>query len=67
MMVVGESIIKRPIAVQKSSPNQQLEPTSRLNFAKIYTVHWDVKVVEIGKVVDASMPHLLSYYEISLT
>ena len=53
---------KRPIAVDKSSPDQKLHEMSRLNFSRVHTVIWNVKVMNVGKVTDASMPAFESYW-----
>jgi hypothetical protein len=57
---------KKPIAVDKSSPDQKLHPSSRLNFAKIHTVNWNVKVMNVGRVARESMPLLVAYWKQSL-
>ena len=57
---------KTPIAVDKASPDQKLHPLSRLNFAKIHTVNWNVKVMNVGKVAGESMPQLVAYWKQSL-
>jgi mRNA-degrading endonuclease toxin of MazEF toxin-antitoxin module len=57
---------KTPIAVEKSSSDQKLHPSSRLNFAKIHTVNWNVKVMNVGKVARESMPRLVAYWRQSL-
>jgi hypothetical protein len=49
---------KTPIAVDKSSPDQKLQPSSRLNIAKIHTVNWNVKVMNVGRVTRESMPRM---------
>jgi mRNA-degrading endonuclease toxin of MazEF toxin-antitoxin module len=57
---------KKPIAVDRSSPDQKLLPSSRLNFAKIHTVNWNVKVMNVGRVSRESMPLLVAYWKQSL-
>jgi hypothetical protein len=57
---------KKPIAVDKSSPDQKLHSSSRLNFAKIHTVNWNVKVMNVGRVARESMPLLVTYWKQSL-
>ena len=57
---------KKPIAVDKSSYDQKLHPSSRLNFAKIHTVNWNVKVMNVGRVTRESMPLLAAYWKQSL-
>jgi hypothetical protein len=61
-----QDLIKKPIAVEKASPDQQLDPMSRLNFKKIYTVEHNVKVMNVGKVTRDSLPVLIGYWKKSL-
>ncbi len=61
-LLPGEVMTKKPIAVCKESADQKLDDTSRLNFGKVYSVEWIVKVMNIGKVSRESMPHLLGYW-----
>jgi hypothetical protein len=55
-------IVKKPIAVDKASAQQKLDVMSRINFSRVHTVQWDVKVSNIGIVSRDSMPHLMSYW-----
>ncbi|PMD47651.1 hypothetical protein L207DRAFT_576419 [Hyaloscypha variabilis F] len=45
-------IRKKPIKIDIKDPSEKLDPISRLNYAKIYTVEHNVKVLFIGKVAD---------------
>src|SRR5450755_4317444 len=51
--------INKPIAVEKASRDQKLDHMSRLNFKKIYTVEYKVKVMNVGKVTKDSLPVLI--------
>lgn len=53
---------KKPIAVEKSSADQKLHEMSRINFSKVHTVNWNVKVMDVGRVTRASLPSLVAYY-----
>jgi hypothetical protein len=53
---------KKPIAVQAASPDQKLDLMSRLNFAKPYSVQWNLKVMHVGKVTRTSMPVFINYW-----
>ncbi|PQE16481.1 pfs domain protein [Rutstroemia sp. NJR-2017a BBW] len=55
--VVREQLTKVPIRVvsQQSSPEGELDPKSRLNYSKIYTVEHYVRVLNIGMVHNDSM------------
>lgn len=57
---------KRPIAVDKSSPDQKLDDMSRLNFSRVHTVIWNVKVMDVGKVARESIPTLVAYWKQTL-
>jgi hypothetical protein len=54
---------KKPIAVDKASHDQKLDKMSRINFASVHTVHWNVKVMNVGKVTRESMPSLIAYWK----
>jgi hypothetical protein len=59
-------LINKPIAVEKASGDQKLDHMSRLNFKKIYTVEYNVKVMNVGKVTKDSLPALIGYWRNSL-
>jgi hypothetical protein len=59
-------LTKKPIAVEKASADQRLDPMSRLNFKKVYTIEHNVKVMNVGKVAKDSLPALLGYWRQSL-
>jgi hypothetical protein len=48
----GEAMTHRPIRVDVIDPSHKLDPMSRLNYAKIYTVEHNVKVWFIGQVAN---------------
>jgi hypothetical protein len=52
---------KEPLEVTPATFDQRLDPMSRLNFGKIYTVEHNVKVLPVGKISERSMPKFLSY------
>jgi hypothetical protein len=53
---------KKPIAVTAASPEQKLHHMSRLNFGKVYSVEWNVKVMNVGKVNANSMAAFTGYW-----
>jgi hypothetical protein len=57
-----ERIVKNPIAVNPAREDQKLHPMSRINFDKIYTIEHNVKVMNVGKVVDDSLHNLSIYF-----
>jgi hypothetical protein len=58
----GEKIVKNPIAVNPAGPGQKLHPKSRINFDKMYSVEYNVKVMDVGKVADESIHNLSLYF-----
>ncbi|KAH9213681.1 hypothetical protein DL95DRAFT_524341 [Leptodontidium sp. 2 PMI_412] len=50
----GESLSLKPIKLKAKSPRHKLKPQSRINYAKIYTVEHNVKVLFIGEVSKSS-------------
>ena len=60
-------ITKKSIAVTAAHPDQKLHQMSRLNFGKVYSVEWNVKVMNVGKVNADSMPAFASYWRNELT
>jgi hypothetical protein len=59
-------LTKRPIAVDKASADQRLDPMSRVNFKKIYTIEHNMKVMNVGKATKDSLPAFLGYWRQSL-
>jgi hypothetical protein len=57
-----EKIVKQPIAVKPAREDQRLLRMSRINFDKIYTIEYNVKVMNVGKVVDDSLHNLSIYF-----
>ena len=55
-------LVKRPIAVNPCNPSLTLDPMSRLNFGKLYTVEHNVRLRDIGVVAADSMPYLDAYF-----
>lgn len=51
-----------PIRIEVGSPRHGLDPTSRLNYAKIYTVEHNLKVSFIGRVHEDSFRTLKRDY-----
>ncbi|KAL5333242.1 hypothetical protein BJX70DRAFT_73352 [Aspergillus crustosus] len=62
LIMHGESpMVKEPLEVAPDRPEETLDPKSRLNFGKIYTVEHNVKVLPIGRITSASMTRFLQY------
>jgi hypothetical protein len=55
-------MFKSPIAVSAASPEQKLHYMSRINFGKVYSVEWNVKVMNVGRVNRDSMIKFEGYW-----
>lgn len=58
---------KEPLEVEPAQPDQKLDPMSRLNFGKVYTVEHNVKVLPVGRITDRSIARFDSYVKYELT
>lgn len=56
-----EDLVKTPIAVDMN-PDDTLDDTSRIHFGKIYTIEWNVKVCEIGRIASQSVKDVDKYW-----
>lgn len=55
-------ITKEPIQVDPAEKDQKLDKMSRVNFAKVYTVEHNIKVMNVGQVSQRSIMHLEAYW-----
>jgi hypothetical protein len=58
----GEKLIKKAIRVEMSSPREKLDSASRINYARVYTIEYNVKVLFIGRVIKNHLRHVLADY-----
>lgn len=58
---------KEPLEVEPARPDQKLDPMSRLNFGKVYTVEHNVKILPVGRVTEASMAKFSAYIKAEFT
>ncbi|KAL8706120.1 MAG: hypothetical protein Q9201_000822 [Fulgogasparrea decipioides] len=54
---------KAPLRVLPVTADETLDPLSRINLAKPYTIEWNTKVKEIGRLDHASQVKLVSYWK----
>jgi hypothetical protein len=62
----GEPLDKDPIEIKVENPDVTIDPMSRMNMAKPYTVEHNVRILNIGRVVGASVGLLERYFAESL-
>ncbi|OAP64079.1 hypothetical protein AYL99_00051 [Fonsecaea erecta] len=55
-------MMKTPIEVDGAGENKKLHEASRIRFDKVSTIEHNVKVDNVGRVSEASMPYFLSYW-----
>ncbi len=55
---------KDPIRVVPVSPDEKLDPLSRINLGKALVVQHNWKIREIGNVHEKSLPELLRYTKV---
>jgi hypothetical protein len=56
-------MLKKPIAVTAASSEQKLHYMSRIDFGNAYSVTWNVKVMNVGKVHENSMAAFTAYWQ----
>jgi hypothetical protein len=58
----GERFLTQKLLLsKKASIDQKLDLMSRINFKKVYTIEYDVKVMNVGLVAGDSLPVLIAY------
>lgn len=54
-------LVNNSIAIAPTSPEEEIDPMSQVNFSEVFIVEHSVEVRDIGLVDTESMPHLMSY------
>lgn len=63
MKLPGEQgMNKNPLRVIPVRADEKLDPLSRVNLGKTYTVEWNTKVKEIGRIEKTSLINMLAYW-----
>jgi hypothetical protein len=60
-----EKLVKKPIRVVPLTSRYALVAESRLNYAKVYTLEYNVRVCFIGQIHDKSIKHFNREYNIT--
>lgn len=58
----GEDFLRDPIRVVPQTDRDKLHPYSRINYAKIYTVEHNVKVLFIGQIHSKSVGRFMTAF-----
>jgi hypothetical protein len=59
---IERGLYKDPIEVIPADGSSYLTPQSRVRFGKIYSIEWNVKVKDIGRVVDHHLSILAAHH-----
>ncbi|KAI1620406.1 hypothetical protein EDD37DRAFT_179438 [Exophiala viscosa] len=63
-MLEGEpKMIKRPIVVENAGEDKRLDRASRIRFDKVFTIEHNVRVKNVGKITQGSMPYFRRYWQ----
>lgn len=62
----GEKMQKRPFPIKVEDPQEKIDPMTRLEFSKVYTVEHNVKVLKIGRIPDEHLNMLRRYFADSM-
>lgn len=57
-----EQLTKDPLYIKAEDPSIQIDPMSRINFAKVYTVEYNLKVRKVGRIVSDSVRKMEGYF-----
>jgi hypothetical protein len=57
-------LTKMPIVVDKAGEDKKLDPASRIRFDKVFSIEYNVKVKNVGKISQKSMPYFRRYWQI---
>ncbi|PVH81044.1 hypothetical protein DL98DRAFT_417327, partial [Cadophora sp. DSE1049] len=58
----NERMTKKSFAIIVEHPRESIHPMSRLNFARVYTVEHNVKVLKVGRIVNEDLARLNWYF-----
>ncbi|KAL8793196.1 MAG: hypothetical protein Q9195_004226 [Heterodermia aff. obscurata] len=57
-----EGMNKDPLRIELASPDEKLDPKSRLNLGRAHVIDHNFKVQNIGMIDERSLPKLITYY-----
>lgn len=61
-----EHLKRSPIQLKLEDPHLSIDPMSRINFARVYTVEYNLKVRNVGRVISESIKQMEEYFAESL-
>jgi hypothetical protein len=63
LITPGEETPKKPIPIILEQEGEKLDPMTRLNFAKVYTIEHNINVAKVGRVPPENIHQLLSDFD----
>jgi hypothetical protein len=54
-LLPGETLRKKPLTIIIEDPREKIDPLTRINFSKVYTVEHNVKALKIGRISDTEL------------
>jgi len=61
-----ENLSKEPFGIIIEEPGETIDPKSRIDFGKVYTVEHNLKVMNVGRIHSADKNRLLRYFNESM-
>jgi len=62
-----ENLEKEPFAIVVEEPSESIGSMSRINFAQVYTIQHNVKVIKVGRISKDQLERLNKYFVDSIT
>lgn len=60
--LTGESLQKEPFPIIIETSNEHVDPTSRLNFGRVYTIEHNLRVLKVGRIPTKHLSLLQTYF-----
>jgi hypothetical protein len=58
----NENMTKEPFPIKVEEAGESIDPTSRIDFGRVYTVEHNIKVLKVGRIPNDFLPRLEEYF-----
>ena len=58
----NENLTKEPFPIKVEEAGESIDPTSRIDFGRVYTVEHNIKVLKVGRIPNDFLPRLEEYF-----
>ena len=58
----NENMTKEPFPIKVEEAGESIDPTSRIDFGRVYTVEHNLKVLKVGRIPNDFLPRLEEYF-----